>query len=154
MLSACGPDAPLPVACEQLPSSLPSIDGAATFGAGELDDFRAVEDGAAMELVLGIQGGWMVMPRVRVDAAALGASPGSCVRGTSTAVIEDAPAVGMQQVISLTYAGDQALSQPLYILLSFDLDAIEGRHASIQLDVEGPDARARANARVFLVNRE
>jgi hypothetical protein len=154
VVAGCGGEEVADPGCETLESSGVSVDGAATLGL-DRGGFVAIEGGAALELELGTQGGWMVRPVVEIDAAALGASDSSCVWVESTATIDgSADPVSMPQVPRFTYGGGRALSTPLLVLLSFDLEAIEGRDATITVRVEAPAAGATTSADVRLVNAE
>lgn len=152
-LSACGT-----AGSGDDPDCLPSdtsgvdVDGAATLGL-DAGGFAAIESGAALELELGTQGGWMVRPQVQFDAAALGAGDGACVWVESTATVDGSPdPISMFEVPEFAYEGGTGLSRPLLVLLSFDLEAVEGRDATIEVRVEGPEAGSTAAIDVSLVN--
>lgn len=137
-----------------LPSDTSGVEapGAAILGL-DAGGFAAIENGATLELELGTQGGWMVRPQVRIATSALGAGAGACVWIESTATIDgSADPISMVEVPQFSYDGATGLSRPLLVLLSFDLGAVEGRDATIEVRVEGPGAGTTASVDVSLVN--
>lgn len=117
--------------------------------------FEPVADGAAMELVLGTQGGWMITPILAVDRRMM-ASDGACVHvavevdlGGGQAPIE----FGMT-VPELGGTDDHFYSEPLPVFLSYDVAALEGRAATITAVLQDDDVAATCQVAVELANRD
>lgn len=141
--------------CEVFESSGTSRDGAVAIGSSAPGDFVSIDNDGTMELELGIQGGWMARPSLEIDAASLGADEESCIWVSIDATID-----GMDQPISVLetpafqFQDGMAYSAPLNLLLSFDLEALEGRTATFHVTVQGPEAAATSIVDVTLVNHE
>ncbi|HEY3500427.1 MAG TPA: hypothetical protein VGK73_37300, partial [Polyangiaceae bacterium] len=67
------------------------VPDAVQIGTQENAVFRAYQEGEAADLVLGLQGGFMLLPAFRIDAAALG-SDGRCARLDVAATVDSEPA--------------------------------------------------------------
>ena len=153
--AGCGSEDEPDTLCDELVSSGNVVDSGVTLGLGDPDTFEPIADGDELELELGTQGGWMVRPVARLDAAALGAGPDRCVWVETVAAIEgSADPVSLTQVPTFDYNRANVLSSPLLVLLSFDLEAVDGRQATIDVRIEGPDAASTASIDVELVNLE
>lgn len=141
--------------CVDFEARADSVEGALSIGVNTGADFESIESESQVELELGTQGGWMVRPTLRIDAESLSVDAQSCIWVSIEAQVE-----GMSQPISFldapsfAFEASMGYSEPLNVLLSFDLAALEGRAATLDVSVEGPSAAARTAVDVKLINGE
>lgn len=114
---------------------------------GSRDDtgFSAYEDGQELELILGFQGGYMITPAVRVEAAA-GDPDRVCVsiRLTHALLDGDAPGLspGLMLQAWLDRTADGFVSGTIDDLLELDPAPLDGHLLSLGVEVGGPFAGA------------
>ena len=135
------------------PASL--IEDALALGLSGSGSFEPVADGAAMELVLGAQGGWMITPILAVDRRMM-ASDGACVHVAVEVDLGagDAPIDFDMTVPELGGTDDHFYSEPLPVFLSYDIAALDGRAATITAVVADDDVAATCQVAVELANRD
>jgi hypothetical protein len=135
------------------PGSL--IEDALALGLAGAGRFEPVAEGAAMELVLGSQGGWMITPILAVDRRMM-ASDGACVHVTVEVDLDggDAPITFDVTVPELGGTDDHFYSEPLPVFLSYDVAALEGRRATITAVLEDDDVASSCQVAVELANRD
>lgn len=158
-LAGCAADAgPAGEDCGASPeASATWIEDAVALGltGGGGNRFQPVADGASLELVLGSQGGWMITPVLAVDRSMM-ASDGACVH---VAVEVDLGAGGQPIAFEVTLPelGGTDLhfySEPLSVLLSYDLAELDGRTATITAVVTDDDVASSCQVAALLGNRE
>lgn len=116
--------------------------------------FVPLADGSEMELDFGTQGGWMIRPVLRIAPERLGVEDPACVWVEVVTAVD-----GLEELPTTTISvpfhedGDHADSEPLLVLLAFDLEQVEGRSATITATVSGPVAQSTSVIAVDLVNR-
>ncbi|HUS63725.1 MAG TPA: hypothetical protein VMZ28_04240 [Kofleriaceae bacterium] len=152
--SGCASDGADEPSCEPGDSALP--ESGIAIGVGDPGAFREVEDAGTLELVLGNQGGWMVLPVMRlemgdVDMDCLSASVGVDLRILDS----DLTAAVPETQVAFTEANGAWYSDPLYVFLSLDVADLEGQHAALAASVSlaGDDAVVEVDD-VTLVNAE
>jgi len=135
------------------PGSL--IEDALSLGLVGGGSFQPVADGAAMELVLGSQGGWMITPILAVDRRMM-ASDGACVHVAVEVDLGggDAPIAFDITLPELGGTEDHFYSEPLPVFLSYDVAALDGRAASITAVHEDDDVASTCQVAVELANRD
>jgi hypothetical protein len=136
-----------------LPGAL--IEDALALGLAGSGSFQPVADGAAMELELGTQGGWMITPILAVDRRMM-ASDGACVHVSVQVDLGGgaAPIAFDMTVPELGGTDDHFYSEPLPVFLSYDVAALEGRAATITAVLEDDDVASTCQVAVELANRD
>ena len=152
LLAACGsPSSPGECTSPRLRDDLPDL---RTVELGVLSSVRFGEDGGTLmdrfdpygvgeehPLIPGFQGGYMLLPVVRVSAGA-SAEPTACLhialRNTMDVPVEQVP----DQARTLDRVGDHFYSPQLFNLLAFDPGTVVDRDLTMQATVTGPDFRS------------
>jgi len=158
--AGCAADSQPADDCSQPLSPASMVEDAVVLGLAGADgaagDFRPVADGGAMELELGSQGGWMITPTLAIDRAMM-ASDGACVHVTVEVALDGNPAmppVGFDLMVpELAGTDDHFYSEPLPVLLSYDLAELDARTATISTTVEDDEVAASCQVAVRLENR-
>jgi hypothetical protein len=153
--AACSAEPSEDSRCTTYEAGAPQIDDAIAIGVGEFEGFESIDENGSLELELGIQGGWMARPVLRIDGLALGADAESCVWVSSRAVVEglDEP-ISTRETPEFHYEEGVGYSRPLELFLSFDLETVEQRTSILEVTVEGPMGASTATVDVILVNLE
>jgi hypothetical protein len=109
-----------------------TVADALAIGNGSAADFAPYEQGASEQLILGPQGGYMLTPTLRVDAASLG-TDGSCVFLDWEATVEEQPAqLAHFKIPDAGTSGDRYWYwEMLPLFLSRDLPSLVDRACSI-----------------------
>lgn len=129
------------------------IGGALAIGVGAAGSFQPVAAGSSLELVMGSQGAWMVLPVLRVDGDGVTAG-GPC------------PHVRFDVAVGSGVEVDQTLTPPfersddgfwysneIELGLSLDIEQVEGQEASIEASIDDGDVSASvAVDRLLLLN--
>jgi hypothetical protein len=109
--------------------------GRLAIGTDETGAFVPVENGARMELVLGAQGGWMLLPVIEATTGKT-ADAAMCVE--LAAEIDGHSEPVAHRVRARFRSRDGALyGGPFQFFLSFDLAALEGRSALLSARIAG-----------------
>lgn len=116
------------------------VDGASgvtpvTLGTSDGANFEPYVDGASIPLVLGLQGGYMITPTLRIET--LPDDPESfCLAVSVTHAMAGAEiSPGFQGTFQFTRRGDAAYTTEVFDLLSYN-DAIRGQSLSLTLAVD------------------
>ena len=152
---ACAGQDDADLLCDDFVAKPDSVERALAIGTTIGGDFVPIDADGSLELELGIQGGWMARPTLRIDAESLGATDQSCIWVAIEAAVDgmDEP-ISMFTTASFQFDNGNGYSDPLEVLLSFDLEALEGRKATFEIRVDGPRAAASSIVDVVLVNAE
>jgi hypothetical protein len=156
LLFACADEEPPdPPACDDAVVPGEVIDGALELGTGGPPDFVPAADGSSLELARGSQGGWMITPTLAAGKAALGGD-GACVHlsiDVDLGTVEPPPHFE-GTASDMAEDGGRWYTEPLLVLLSYDLAAVEGRTATITAMFEDDGVAASRQVAVRLENRE
>lgn len=140
--------------CESPQGALPQ--NGIALGVSDAGSFRELEDQGTLELVLGNQGGWMVLPVMRlemgdVDVRCLGVGVGlelQILDSDLAAALPVAP-------VAFTEVDGGWYSDPLFLFLSLDVEELEGRRAALAARVAvGEDESVVEVDSLTLVNAE
>ncbi|HUS65655.1 MAG TPA: hypothetical protein VMZ28_13990 [Kofleriaceae bacterium] len=102
--------------------------------------FAPIASGDDVELDMGTQGGWMVQPVARIDDA-IDAS--TCPRLVFTLLVDDLEVPGSYDLRTSFHQEDGAwISDPVQLFISLDVEALDGRGASLSASVTDGDATA------------
>jgi hypothetical protein len=121
-------------------------------GSGDAGSFQRFADGAEAELVLGSQGGYMIVPTVRVDALAFGLTgAGACIDlETSIAGrVISSPSFG---VPPLSNIGGYYYVERLPLFLASELSEVEDESCNVKATLRDGAREATGEARVRLVD--
>jgi hypothetical protein len=129
------------------------VDDALDIGIRQNGEFAAIADDAEVELVLGSQGGWMVVPMIRVVDPSI-ASDVACGRVRLEVSVGTDLAVDYANAI-LFEAHDGVLdSSDLPTFLSLDLEALDNQPFELRATADIGDYSAVATVAGTLVNRQ
>lgn len=149
-----GGDGPSGDPCAEPDAPSAVIEDALALGLAGAGGFHPVADGGDLELVLGAQGGWMIAPVLAVDRATM-ASDGACVRVALEVDLGAGAPVGLELTLpELGGTDDHFYSEPLPVLLSYDLAALDGRTATISALVTDDGVASACELAATLVNRD
>jgi hypothetical protein len=127
---ACAGAGEAPVAVEDCSRVLPvreKVTGALAIGMMEAEGFREVKDGESLALIRGSQGGWMVVPTIRVDARGLGTN-GACTELDIDSEVEAlAPRLLHLEPSAASTQADHWYFSDLPVFLGVDLRELDGR---------------------------
>ncbi len=113
--------------------------------------FDPLEDASPMELIRGIQGGWMIQLALRGDVAHLGTA---MARQASIAVevVEEDLCLSYDVDLLFSRSGDTMASDPVLVFLSMELEELEGRDAVVAAMLDGSEAVPAAAVDVVFVD--
>ena len=123
-------------------------------GEGSGDDFAAYTDGAELPMVLGWQGGYMITPRVRIEARE-GDPDNACYKVRLANQVEQGW-VGPGMVTHLMFArqGDAFYSDPVNDLLTYQVEELSGQELRLDVSAEGIDVDEEMSVTVTLLPPE
>jgi hypothetical protein len=155
LLGCAAEQPPDPPDCDDAVVPGAVIEGALELGTGGPADFAPAADGSSMELARGSQGGWMITPTLAADQSALGGD-GACVHLSIDVDLGSAePAPHFEATVSdLAEDGGRWYTEPLLVLVSYDLPAVDERTATVTAIFEDDGVAARRQVAVRLENRE
>jgi hypothetical protein len=112
------------------------------------DGFELVADGQMLPIVLGFQGGYMLTPAVRVDAARLG-TDGRCVLMDIEAEVAGGPKVEQHYEFLTPHSNGEAwLTDTIPLFLSADLNAVRDKLCTITATWRDDELEARSSVSV------
>ena len=132
-LVACGDDS-----AASCPSDA-SLDGAmrsVEVGSGSGSGFSSYVDGSDQPIVMGLQGGYMVVPVIRIPVVAMGENPGRVLLSIDNSLDDGLPAPSFAQRVPLSRNGDYFESPPLENFLGYLRGELIGRRLTMELRVE------------------
>jgi hypothetical protein len=111
-----------------------------TLGTGSGATFRAYEESEETELIAGFQGGYMITPTVRVEAAG-DTRPEACFRvWLQNTIVEGAEVgPGTLSYVVFTRSGDYFYVAPLFDLLGYEADPLRGKTLLLSAEVSGSE---------------
>jgi len=137
--------------CGTFQAGAPVAAGVA-IGSGDAASFDAFADGADAELVLGSQGGYMIIPTVRIDAVAFGTDgQQACIDlETSIAGVSTSPiSFGLPP---LSNAGGYFHVERLPLFLGSELSELEDESCRVTATLRDDGRTATGAVRVVLVD--
>jgi hypothetical protein len=153
ILLACSPGNENAPGCSDSTSHGEPVAGALEIGIGGPSDFRALFAGEMQELVLGSQGGYMVTPVFRVDAAALG-TDGTCAFIEVTHTVESMPPAHFHFMLPSFDASEPYWyigSLPLF--LSRETTSLVGKSCTLSALFQDGGVATSAEAHTLLVDQ-
>jgi hypothetical protein len=133
------------------PTRSKATDGALALGQGDAAAFTPYEDGQAVSLVHGPQGGFMITPVLQADRAET-TSDGRCVSVHLTAAIDGLPATELGVRLSeVTVDASHLTTDALPFLLSFDPSALVGKASTVSASLEDDGVAWSGEASIVLV---
>ncbi|NUQ79673.1 MAG: hypothetical protein HUU21_39710 [Polyangiaceae bacterium] len=107
-------------------------------GVWEAGSFRAFQNGEEAELIAGFQGGYMITPAVRVEAAG-DSSAEACFRVRLENALMEGGEVGPGTLSQVVFArsGDFYYVESLYNLLGYDSGPLQGKTLLLSATVSG-----------------
>lgn len=159
ILAGCGPSDPIDPTAGDPPGGCYTdfLDAgtraprAAVLGEGSGASFQAYEAGQKVTLVSGFQGGYMVTPSVRVDAAG-GAGAEACFQVSIKNVLTDVEDVapGLQTYVTFAKSGEFFDVEGIWDLIAMDDDPLHGKTLVLKATVTGQDFEATGEATVVI----
>jgi hypothetical protein len=143
-----------PAGCTDGTAPTRSVAGAVKIGIGAQQTFAAYDEGSPAELVLGMQGGWMVTPTVRADGDLLGTDGACLYLDLDYGVVSDPPLKFHVRLPDAPSAERYWYFEGLPLFLSFDVASLEGRECRIAVTLIDDGHASTDEVRVTLVRSE
>lgn len=147
-------DAPPTGACQVAMTRAPRSTRELTIGASQTNPpseaFAAWEEGSSQQLIFGFQGGYMLVPQLRVPAEADDPPTELCARVDLRNKSEIPVESGFDRLQLFERDGDHWYSPELFNLLGSDLEPLIDRRVRIEVDVSAPELEASAAIEVVL----
>jgi hypothetical protein len=137
--------------CYMRPASSP-VAAEVVIGSGDAPSFQPFAHGADAELVLGTQGGYMIVPTVRIDALAFGpAGENSCIELQTRigGAVVSSPSFSVHE---LTASEGHYYVERLPLFLSSELSGIEDERCSVTATLSTEGREATGEVEVVLVD--
>ena len=149
-------EAPLQVEAEHCVADGEELPADATrpviVGLGEGDDFQALQEGQEVALVLGGQGGYMIVPSLRVPVLE-GDGNEACWNVHLDNELDGTPVSEVPDLLSrvkFERRGEHLQVDGLYDLLGFESEPLSGRTLKLTVEVTGPDFSGESSVSVVL----
>jgi hypothetical protein len=126
------------------------VEGAVSIGTND-GGFAPYVEGQTAELVLGLQGGYMLQPSFRIDGARLG-SDGHCARLDVLPSVDSQAAPPLGLTIPNHATGTEWLVEGLPMFLSSALGELEGKTCTITAYVQDDGRHTTSVVNVVLVD--
>ena len=150
---ACGsPDTPADddEECTSVPPKRAAVEGALTLGTTQNGQFHAYSEGEPAELVLGLQGGYMLLLSARIDAAALG-SDLSCARLEVHPTVDSIAKPVLEVGLSPSDFDAEGTVEGLPLFLSLNLSELEDKPCHLSAVVRDDGNSSTSEVGVVLV---
>lgn len=154
---ACGEPASDDGACEVVPAEVGEgepLDGTLSIGVRRGGEFAGLTDEGPMELVRGSQGGWMVVPMLRVEAREVDLDVSCGWVKIEAAIDGDALLIEHVQEVGFEARGSFLDSEDVLAFLSLDLAELEDRSCRLRASVDVGAHSIDASIDGVLVNDE
>ncbi len=122
-----------------------------SIGHGPAEQFVAYQDDELIELTLGFQGGYMLMPVVKVEAFASDPTQACWMTHISNTIDgEGEYAPGVKTPLRMDRLGDAFYSGAVFDLLGFDQAELSGRTLTLGCEVSSKDAKGSTKVQLLL----